>query len=140
VFSRARVADSPRRVEGGGTRPEVRFSPRWRTIGNVSSREEAVGKNEAVFREVNERIRELTMLDDDAEFLCECGDPTCVQPITLRLDEYEAVRDEATHFLIVPGHDLPDLESVVRENDRYAVVRKHAGAASEIAARHDPRA
>jgi hypothetical protein len=98
-----------------------------------------VGKNEALFREVNERIRDITTYHDDAEFLCECGDPTCALPIALGLDEYEAVREDATQFVVAPGHEATAAEDVVVRNERYAIVRKHAGDPARLAADTDPR-
>jgi hypothetical protein len=41
-------------------------------------------------------------------------------------------------FPIAIGHDFPDVENVVEENERYAVVQKR-GVAAEEAARLDPR-
>lgn len=106
----------------------------------MRSREERVGKNEALFREVNERIREITAASNgDAEFLCECGDPMCAQPILISIEEYEAVRAVSTRFLVVPGHEIPDLEDVVQENERFAVVEKRPGLPTELAAETDPR-
>jgi len=106
----------------------------------MSSREERVGKNEALFREVNERIREITAsTDGDAEFLCECGDSTCAQPILISIEEYEAVRAVPTRFLVVPGHEIPDVEDVVEEKERFAVVEKRPGLSTDLAAESDPR-
>ena len=105
----------------------------------MTSREERVGKNEALFREVNERIREITTYDGDVEFLCECGDPTCAQPIVMSLDEYEAVRAEPTRFVVVPRHEAPDVETVVEENERFAVIEKRPGLPTEVAVETDPR-
>jgi hypothetical protein len=39
----------------------------------MSSREERIAKNEAVFREVNERISDITDHEELIEFLCECS-------------------------------------------------------------------
>ncbi len=95
--------------------------------------------NEALFREVNERIREITTWDTGAEFLCECGDPDCAQPIVMTVDEYEAVRSRPTRFLIVAGHEVPDVERVVERTDRFAVVEKLPGEPATIAVETDPR-
>jgi len=47
----------------------------------MSSREERIGLNEAVFREVNERIENLAETFDlktqSLDLVCECGDGTC---------------------------------------------------------------
>jgi hypothetical protein len=108
----------------------------------VDSRQQRVAKNEALFRRVNERIEEINeALDGDSEsdFLCECGDDDCTTPVSLTLAEYEEVRRDPTHFLIAHGHEVIDVEKVIRETDRYAVVKKFAGEAERIAVETDPR-
>jgi hypothetical protein len=37
---------------------------------------------------------------------------------------HEAVRSAPAHFAVVKGHEVPDVESVVVETDRFFVVRK----------------
>jgi hypothetical protein len=105
----------------------------------VSLREERIGRNEALFREVNERIREITTYDNDVEFLCECGDEGCRQSIRMTLGEYEGLRADPTHFAVVPGHDIEDVEEVIFSNDRFAVVEKRVGDATKVALDTDPR-
>jgi hypothetical protein len=106
---------------------------------------ERVGKNEALFREVNERIREVSArvvaFDRSAllQFVCECSDERCNEPVDLTLSEYEAVRAEPTHFLVAPGHDWePQTEHPVRTGGRFEVVEKD-GRAGDVAADEDPR-
>jgi len=105
----------------------------------VDFREERIGKNEALFREVNERIGDVSSAGAEAEFLCECGDRDCTSPIRLTLVEYEDVRAHATHFFVIPGHEITDVESVVAENDRFFVVAKREGGPAEVAVERDPR-
>lgn len=110
----------------------------------MDDRERRLGLNEALFREVNERLDELaeTFGGDDGvrhDFICECGDPSCAERISLTLDEYNRVRADPTQFAIRPGHRAGDIERVVFENERYAVVRKHDDDAAELAAETDPR-
>jgi hypothetical protein len=108
----------------------------------VDTRQERIAKNEALFRQVNERIEEVNEAlgeGDSADFLCECGDETCTSPVSLTLDEYERVRAEATHFVIAHGHEATDVERVVAQTDRYAVVEKFHGEAERIAVETDPR-
>jgi hypothetical protein len=108
----------------------------------VDSRQQRVAKNEALFRQVNERIEQINEKlegDSESDFLCECGDDDCTEPVTLNLSEYEAVRSNPTHFVIVPGHDVIDVERVILETDRYAVVEKFLGEAGRIAVESDPR-
>lgn len=106
---------------------------------------ERVGKNEALFREVNERIREASAgffaseRDHGVEFVCECSAEGCYVPVELTLAEYEAVRSEPTHFLVAPGHvGRPDAEQRVAGNERHWVVAK-LFAAGRVAEAEDPR-
>ena len=109
----------------------------------MSSREERIGLNEAVFREVNERIESLAETFDlklqSLDLVCECGDATCVERITMTAAEYEEIRSEAHQFAVHPGHVYPDVESVVARLKGYDVVRKNRGAPKQIAERTDPR-
>jgi hypothetical protein len=109
----------------------------------VDSREQRVAKNEALFRDVNERIKDVNeplAADGPADFLCECWNEDCIEPISLTFAEYEALRSEPTHFGIVPGHVVSDVERLVESNERYAVVEKSSPAAARIAIERDPRA
>jgi hypothetical protein len=107
----------------------------------VGSREERVARNESLFREANERIKEAQEEDPtESEYLCECGDPDCTAPVSLTLREYEDVRREPTHFAILPGHEDPEIEKVVAWSERFVVVEKTEPKAARIATREDPRA
>jgi hypothetical protein len=44
--------------------------------------------------------------------------------VELTLAEYEEVRSDPTHFLILPGHELPEAEVVLKRNGRFGVVEK----------------
>ncbi len=103
------------------------------------SREARVAKNEVLFREVNERIRELAPADGHTEFLCECGDASCVEPVTMSLAEYEAVRREGSRFFVRPGHEVPDIEAVIERAGGYTIVEKRDGVPADIAEDNDPR-
>ena len=103
--------------------------------------EHRVALNETAFRAVNERIGEVTSkiyLDPEGEFICECGDGDCTERVTLRLDEYEAVRAAPNRFFVKCGHDDPRAERVVAASADYSVVEKF-GEAGAIAVERDPR-
>jgi hypothetical protein len=111
----------------------------------VGESEERLARNEAIFREINERTRSLQERfgpEDPTtsyeEFLCECGDQLCVERVKLTVGEYEAVRAASHQFVVRPGHSIPRTERVVNEQDRYVVVVK-LGEAAEVAADRDPR-
>lgn len=105
---------------------------------------ERVARNEALFRQVNERVREVSdafaaVDPSPIEFVCECGREDCTEPVPLTLPEYERVRSVATQFVVVPGHVISEVESVVERRDLYVVVEKHPQQA-RIAQELDPRA
>lgn len=110
----------------------------------MGAREDRIARNEALFRSVNERVRELVTTagsrdpDPVASFVCECGRADCTATVELTVGEYERVRADPTHFVVVPGHEIPEVEEVVERHERYDVVRKHAGEA-QIAIDTDPR-
>jgi hypothetical protein len=100
-----------------------------------------MARNEALFREVNEHVAGVSVRVDGAgelDFLCECADESCTEAVALRRDEYESVRGEPRQFVIVPGHSVADIERVIAEGERYAVVRK-TGVAGRLAEASDPR-
>jgi hypothetical protein len=111
------------------------------TLDLRKSRQERAARNQSLFRDVNERLEQVMQeLPTAQDFLCECADPECNEMVSLSLNEYERVREEPTHFTIVPGHDLADVERVVEHigHGRYAVVEKIEKAA-ELARQLDPR-
>jgi hypothetical protein len=89
-----------------------------------------MARNEALLREVNERIHEvgerLQVLPDDEllDFRCECGRPECEEFVSLTASEYQRVRSDNDRFAIVPGHEDPAIERIVERADRYVVVDK----------------
>jgi hypothetical protein len=107
----------------------------------MTDREERVSRNEVLFREVNERIEEIQTGEGVAgrfDFVCECGDKNCVEVVNLTLAEYEGIRSEPTHFVVLPGHEVVELERTVQTGDHFSVVRK-LDEAGEFAEQHDPR-
>ena len=73
-------------------------------------------------------------------FFCECGDTRCDGTLTVTIQEYESVRKRPNRFLIVLNHENPEVECVISESDRFAVVETLLGEASKVALRTDPRA
>jgi hypothetical protein len=107
----------------------------------MDTREIKIAKTEALFRDVNERIAETSERfdSDEAEFMCECGDPGCAERLEVSLEEYEDVRSDATTFLLNPEHIEPDVEKIVRERAGYAIVRKVDEAVARVVRRLNPR-
>jgi hypothetical protein len=101
-------------------------------------------QNEALFREVNERIAQLGeraeawSSDGTIDFLCECGERGgCGQRVRVPLDAYERARSQDDRFIVRPGHETPELERAVEWTDDYVVVDKVP--AAELYVEDDPR-
>lgn len=103
-----------------------------------------VSENEAVFRQVNERLRELgegfSLVSDTSEFVCECGQADCTSRVRMPLAAYEEIRSDPKRFFVIKGHESPEYEHVVEEREEYLVVEKPAGGPAGMAIRDDPRA
>jgi hypothetical protein len=100
-----------------------------------------VGANEALFREINEAIeRGQWPGEEDAPvgFRCECAQLGCNGLLELTVREYERVRANPRRFIVAPGHDVPDAETIVEPQGGYVVVEKRDQAGA-IAEDTDPR-
>ncbi len=107
----------------------------------MDERLERIARNESLFRQGNERLEQLQKAgegrDPLTKFHCECGDETCTEWAWARLSEYEAVRSQDDRFVVVPGHETPELERIVERNADFLVVDKVAEAEELVA--DDPR-
>jgi hypothetical protein len=104
-------------------------------------------KNQSVFRDANERLRQL---DDSVEhmdiddldecFTCECARQNCRERMMISLDAYEEIRRVPTHFGVAPrmSHVFQDVERILETFHGYWVVEKF-GEAGLAATRLDPR-
>jgi hypothetical protein len=131
------------RVENPGADNAARRQP---LLTRAPERETALlvekdARHQVLFRAVNEHIAELCT--DGAEvsvslFLCECSSEACAEALEITAAEYERVRTDGARFVVLPGHQLSDLERVIEGSSRFLVVEK-LGAAAAIARASDPR-
>jgi hypothetical protein len=108
----------------------------------MTERERRIGRNEEVFRRVNEQIEQVNeafgSVAGTMTLVCECGDTSCIEQIEVTPAEYTRLRSDPTWFAIRPGHEIPDVEDVVERDDRYWVVEKHEGEPAEVAREMSP--
>jgi hypothetical protein len=86
-------------------------------------------RNEALFRTVNQKLRELNVVfegfaGETAVFVCECSRLDCIQQIELPLQVYDGIASRTGCFLLVTGHENPEIDTVVEQADGYVVVEK----------------
>jgi len=109
----------------------------------MDDRAERVGRNEALFRSINENLEKLNdslaPMTGTFEIVCECGALGCSDQLRLTPTDYERVRSDPALFVIRAGHSAPDVEAVVDAGDGYEIVRKRAGAPAKLARALDER-
>ena len=97
-------------------------------------------RNEATFRDLNEKIKQAGERFDVrvGDFACECSNPDCSELISIPYEEYERVRARGARFAMIAGHEDLAVERIVEEHDDYVVVEK-TGEDATIAEGLDPR-
>lgn len=80
-------------------------------------------------RRMKQRLEEIRVEDGEDPgapfgFFCECSNLDCRERIEVRPRRYESIHADTERFILVPGHEIPAVETVVSEEDGYLVVRK----------------
>jgi hypothetical protein len=103
----------------------------------VDARAERIGRNEDLFRKVNDQIEGVNeafgMITGTMSILCECGKLECIEQIDLTVEEYRRLREDPARFAVKPGHELPDVERVVERHEGYVVLEKAEGGPAKLA-------
>ena len=110
-------------------------------MSELDPREQRMAENEALFREVNERVEAVAhRLGPDVpyEFVCECANADCTFKVSIPTGTYETVRADPRQFVVLPLHYTPEIEELVLKEDAYWIVRK-TWEAGEYVEQLDPR-
>jgi hypothetical protein len=97
-----------------------------------NSQQRRRAQNESIFRERNDNIERLAsgVIDKSSqagmliEFSCECSNEDCTDGIGLSLAEYKQLRRNDRQFMVKPGHQQADIESVAKYSG-YVIVEKY---------------
>lgn len=73
------------------------------------------------------------------DIVCECGLEHCDVFLKVTKAEYEEVRTDPRKFIIARDHLIHDVDGLVMDAGRFAVVAKREGEAERIAVLTDPR-
>ena len=99
-----------------------------------------LAENEVIFRQANESVRQgLDELKKKAEkegdvvseddmplyFYCECSDESCRKRILLRPSKHKKLHQNSSQFVVLPGHEVREVERVRIETKAYMVVEKY---------------
>jgi hypothetical protein len=125
--SRMKLRDLSAEIVAGGESPApiVEAVARRRDLFHTTSRDERISRTEEFFRQVNEAIAE--MYDGDGEFVCECGNPNCSETLELSKDDLRLLHARRDHYVVIPGHQILDVDEVVAEREGSLIVRKLRG-------------
>jgi len=103
--------------------------------------EARAARNEALFRAVNEEMREfnedMATITDEYAIVCECADGGCTESLLIGRLDYQAVRANPRQFIVLRDHVVGDIERVVSALDGYVVVEK-TGLAAVVAEEAEP--
>ena len=113
-------------VEGEDTpEPVIRAIARHAATLVTTTRNDRIVRAELFFRAVNE---EIARNDGHGEtvFLCECGNPLCREGLQLTSAALGDLHAQPDLFVVLPGHEIPDVEEVVDRSNGYLIVRNNA--------------
>lgn len=98
-------------------------------------------ENEAKFRQLNESLQkgfdqlqqtatehgstqDVSPPEDEIYFLCECSDENCKERVLMTLERYTEIHKDRKQFVIVPGHEVPAVETLLEREDGFDIVEK----------------
>jgi diguanylate cyclase (GGDEF)-like protein/putative nucleotidyltransferase with HDIG domain len=110
--------DELRRCAGTQFAPEAVeafHTPRFVRLVNIHSTQERS-------RAANQHP--VTAGDGRLELRCECADPACTACVHISEEELRAVRAHQRRFVVLDGHELPEVERVVGRSPLFIVLEK----------------
>ena len=123
---RMKAQDLARTVVKNKDTPQtiISFLARNPHFFHVSSRDERVFRTEEFFKRVNDTMRN-ELGDGDGKFLCECGNIACTEKLALSAQDLRLLHSIEGYFAVLPGHHIPELETLVKQNGHYAIVHNN---------------
>jgi len=107
----------------------------------ADSNERRLAHNEALARRMNEALETHSAGERSSPgwFICECSRLECTDYIVeITPRDYERVRQHPRRFILRPGHENGEVESMVEAHDGYVVVEKEGEAGRQADAEADP--
>lgn len=97
---------------------------------DVRERQRRAAQNQSLFREVNERVKDVNdsfhVFTSLGDWVCECANDDCFERIEMSTGEYERIRGQGSRFFVAPNeqHVWPEAERVVERFPDYWIVEK----------------
>ena len=93
----------------------------------ADSNEGRLAHNEAMARRMNEALEKLSPGERSSPewFICECSRLECTDYIIeITPRDYERIHEHPRRFIVRPGHENGEMESIVEAHGAYLVVEK----------------
>ena len=120
---------------------------------STSISEMHMAENEVVFRQFNEkaqaRFDEIKRVaaeegeealskqyDVPLPFFCECSDENCKKRIYIAPSQYKAIHAQRNSFILISGHEVTDIEKVIKKEKDYVIVNKYIHPPSTVLKLH----
>lgn len=90
-----------------------------------------LAETEVIFRETNQDVADFIVEDEGPDtrttlpFYCECSNTDCRDRIRLTPQTYTKLHKNKRQFIAVTGHEIPEIEKVVRQEDGFFVIEKY---------------
>jgi hypothetical protein len=99
------------------------------TVSPVIDLEQAA-RVQLLYRQVNDRIHSVGSgvfeipTDEPLSLVCECLDLGCVERISISAEDLRRARSSPAHFVVLPGHEADEFETVAERDQTFFVVSK----------------
>jgi len=125
---RVKIHDLARTVVRNKDTPQtiITFLARNPELFHVSSRDERVVRTEEFFKRVNDTMRN-ELGDGDGKFLCVFGNIASTEKLALGAEARRLLHSIEGYFVVLPGHHIPEIETLVKQNGHYAIVHNNPG-------------
>lgn len=82
-------------------------------------------RNQDLGRKINNRIRRRGPWQGNKIcVVCECVDCDCEERIQMTVEQYQQIRKEGSVFLVVVGHQSPNVERIVGGEGKWLAIQK----------------
>jgi ANTAR domain len=86
-------------------------------------REQRIVQTEEFYRQINDLIARNGRRDGQV-YMCECANPYCNVTMDVTDEDITTLHSMPGYYLILPGHEIPDIEHVVHTTKAYSIVAK----------------
>ena len=84
-------------------------------------RETRIVQTEEFYRQINDVIAKNGRRDGKS-YMCECANPYCNVTMDVTTEDITVLHSMPGYYVILPGHEIPDVEHVVHATAAYTIV------------------